>query len=136
MRAWAFLLVLICTLNAFSASVASFFSDPNDQQNSSISSIFDSNFPHIINADLINSEHGDSDHDDSDCGQQHKGSHQCHLGHCNFILSGISKILSPDFLESLQKSKTIRSSAFHFQVPTSLQPNSYKLLPLFWIGAH
>ena len=106
MRIWAFILILICTLNTFSVSIESLFSESPNPSKSSISSILVSD-ARVIDVSVIEADHSDSEHDDGDCHQHRSACKQCHLGHCNFILSSLFKNLFPDFTASLQNTEEL-----------------------------
>lgn len=87
---WAIILLVICGFNAFSVSGRVFSTkDSATISDQAISQQSDNS------ADALSIKQGDSDHHGGDCGNDRKNCHQCHLGHCHFVLVD-SKVNLPD----------------------------------------
>lgn len=97
-RFWAYFLILICGLNAIGVSGEVYLSEKG-QETTAIGFSSVSGVQHQAPT-LVNGEHSaDSHHDD--CGEQHKGCHQCHLGHCNFLVSGTGPFVAPELIQGV-----------------------------------
>lgn len=83
-RVIATLLILICAQNAFSANELT----PLSEQDTAIS-------VEVTSQSQILSLTSDDHH--SDCKTPDENCHQCHLGHCTFLLTQITHLASPDW---------------------------------------
>lgn len=107
-RIWAFLLIGICAFNAVGVS------------GSSLLSIKSKDFvEHTLSQDisqapilkLIDHDHTSDNDGHSNCDM----THQCHLGHCHFLVTAVSKFLAPDLTRFTQ----ILASVFYLSADLS-----------------
>ncbi len=94
MRLWAYLLIAICGFNAIGVSGVEYLSE-KDHEAAAFSRIQ----PDDQTTDAANVEYlSYYDHSGTDklhdCGTQHKNGHQCHLGHCLFLVSNGSEFIA------------------------------------------
>lgn len=97
-RLWAYLLIVICGINAIGVSGSAFLSEKSlEAKVLTVSS-------DVHDSDLSLVSHSDhaSDDEQDDCGSQHKSCHQCHLGHCNFLIASALGFAAPDMVRSIQ----------------------------------
>jgi hypothetical protein len=111
-RLWAYLLILICGFNAIGVSGAAYLSEKGQEATSMVSlpqtSYQDVQTTEATNLALITHSHDTpSDHHGDDCGTQHANCHQCHLGHCNFLVTAASGFVGPDHTGLLQNRTSV-----------------------------
>jgi hypothetical protein len=107
-RLCAFLLILICGFNSTGASGS--FSYRSEKSSEPIAITQSPDFEEksyqagdVASADNVGpAHHSDDDEQDSDCGSQHKNCHQCHLGHCQFLVASGHRFVPPNLTSWIQ----------------------------------
>lgn len=102
LRLSALFLILICGANALSVSSADYMSEQNEGIPLIHSASSDATHVATMTGDVSTDGH------QGDCADQHSNCHQCHLGHCNFLVGSTSRLLTPDQAFSLNLPSLVR----------------------------
>lgn len=112
-RLSAFLLILICGINAVGVSGSAYLAEEKHAEAVSVAhhseaSELTFHSKSFQSPDVLTShDHSDSEKHSQDCGTEHKGCHQCHLGHCNFLVSSSSGIIEPNLMSAIQNVSSV-----------------------------
>lgn len=89
-RVWAYLLILICGFNAIGVTGSAYLSE--QAQESSLQS-----HSNVAQEPVLVAVHSEAD-GHKDC-ESHSATHQCHLGHCTFIVASVNSLSFPHPVE-------------------------------------
>ena len=93
-RGWAFFLILVCGFNAISVSGPVYLSEKAQETAGLTFQMQADTTPLATLGQTPSDKH-------EDCESQHGDTHQCHLGHCNFLVTSASGLVAPDLIRGL-----------------------------------